>query len=225
MFSHHQENIKRRGLMFVLSAPSGTGKTTMAKRLLSIDQHIHLSISVTTRKPRPGELDGIDYYFVSHDEFKSMVANGDLLEYAEVFGNFYGTPRSKVEEYLNKGEDLLFDIEWQGHRQLVSSARQDVASVFILPPTKTELLNRLCLRNSDCSKTITTRMEHVNFELSHWHEYDYHIINRNLDESVEKLHAVLRAERLKKTRRTGLAGFVGELLREEINTLLEETKE
>jgi len=225
VFLHHQENIKRRGLMFVLSAPSGTGKTTMAKRLLSIDQHIHLSISVTTRKPRPGEVDGVDYYFVSHDEFKSMVANGDLLEYAEVFGNFYGTPRSKVEEYLNKGEDLLFDIEWQGHRQLVSSARQDVASVFILPPTKTELLNRLCLRNSDCSKTIATRMEHVNFELSHWHEYDYHIINRNLDESVEKLHAVLRAERLKKTRRTGLAGFVGELLREEINSLLEETKE
>lgn len=208
--------------MFVLSAPSGTGKTTMAKRLIEMDSHIHWSVSVTTRKPRPGEVDGLDYHFVSTEEFKSMVNNGELLEYAEVFGNFYGTPRSKVEEFLNKGEDLLFDIELQGHRQLVSSARQDVASVFILPPTKKELLNRLQLRKSDCITTINNRMEHVNFELSHWHEYDYHIINRNLDESVEKLYAVLRAERLKKTRRTGLANFVGELLREEINALLEE---
>lgn len=208
--------------MFVLSAPSGTGKTTMAKRLIEMDSHIHWSVSVTTRKPRPGEVDGLDYHFVSTEEFKSMVSNGELLEYAEVFGNFYGTPRSKVEEFLNKGEDLLFDIELQGHRQLVSSARQDVASVFILPPTKKELLNRLQLRRSDCITTINNRMEHVNFELSHWHEYDYHIINRNLDESVEKLYAVLRAERLKKTRRTGLANFVGELLREEINALLEE---
>jgi guanylate kinase len=208
--------------MFVLSAPSGTGKTTMAKRLIEMDSHIHWSVSVTTRKPRPGEVDGLDYHFVSTEEFKSMVSNGELLEYAEVFGNFYGTPRSKVEEFLNKGEDLLFDIELQGHRQLVSSARQDVASVFILPPTKKELLNRLQLRKSDCITTINNRMEHVNFELSHWHEYDYHIINRNLDESVEKLYAVLRAERLKKTRRTGLANFVGELLREEINALLEE---
>jgi guanylate kinase len=208
--------------MFVLSAPSGTGKTTMAKRLIEMDSHIHWSVSVTTRKPRPGEVDGVDYHFVSTEEFKSMVNNGELLEYAEVFGNFYGTPRSKVEEFLNKGEDLLFDIELQGHRQLVSSARQDVASVFILPPTKKELLNRLQLRRSDCITTINNRMEHVNFELSHWHEYDYHIINRNLDESVEKLYAVLRAERLKKTRRTGLANFVGELLREEINALLED---
>jgi guanylate kinase len=208
--------------MFVLSAPSGTGKTTMAKRLIEMDSHIHWSVSVTTRKPRPGEVDGLDYHFVSTEEFKSMVNNGELLEYAEVFGNFYGTPRSKVEEFLNKGEDLLFDIELQGHRQLVSSARQDVASVFILPPTKKELLNRLQLRRSDCITTINNRMEHVNFELSHWHEYDYHIINRNLDESVEKLYAVLRAERLKKTRRTGLANFVGELLREEINALLED---
>ena len=208
--------------MFVLSAPSGTGKTTMAKRLIEMDSHIHWSVSVTTRKPRPSEVDGLDYHFVSTEEFKSMVNNGELLEYAEVFGNFYGTPRSRVEEFLNKGEDLLFDIELQGHRQLVSSARQDVASVFILPPTKKELLNRLQLRRSDCITTINNRMEHVNFELSHWHEYDYHIINRNLDESVEKLYAVLRAERLKKTRRTGLANFVGDLLREEINAILED---
>ncbi len=206
--------------MFVLSAPSGTGKTTMARKLMEIDTHIHWSISVTTRNPRPGEINGVDYFFVSRDEFKKMVSNNELLEYAEVFGNFYGTPRFKVEEYLNRGEDVVFDIEWQGHRQLVSSAREDVASVFILPPMKRELVNRLQLRNTDCIETINKRMEHVNFELSHWHEYDYHIINRNLDESVEKLYAVLRAERLKKKRRIGLASFVGDLLREEINALL-----
>jgi guanylate kinase len=171
---------------------------------------------------RNGEKDGVDYHFVSQDEFKAMVANGEMLEYAEVFGNFYGTPRAQVEEFLNAGEDVIFDIEWQGHRQLVSSARDDVASVFILPPTKKELMNRLQLRNTDCLDTINKRMDHANFELSHWHEYDYHIINRNLDESVEKLYAVLRAERLKKKRRLGLACFVGDLLREELNEMLNE---
>ena len=206
--------------MFVLSAPSGTGKTTMARKLMEIDDHIHWSVSITTRQMRNGEKDGIDYHFVSHDEFKAMVTNGEMLEYAEVFGNFYGTPRAQVEEFLNAGEDVIFDIEWQGHRQLVSSAREDVASVFILPPTKKELMNRLQLRNTDCLDTINKRMDHANFELSHWHEYDYHIINRNLDESVEKLYAVLRAERLKKNRRLGLAAFVGDLLREELNEML-----
>ena len=208
--------------MFVLSAPSGTGKTTMARKLMEIDSHIHWSVSITTRTMRNGEKDGVDYHFVSQDEFKAMVANGEMLEYAEVFGNFYGTPRAQVEEFLNAGEDVIFDIEWQGHRQLVSSARDDVASVFILPPTKKELMNRLQLRNTDCLDTINKRMDHANFELSHWHEYDYHIINRNLDESVEKLYAVLRAERLKKKRRLGLACFVGDLLREELNEMLNE---
>ena len=208
--------------MFVLSAPSGTGKTTMARKLMEIDNHIHWSVSITTRPMRNGEKDGVDYHFVSQDEFKAMVANGEMLEYAEVFGNFYGTPRAQVEEFLNAGEDVIFDIEWQGHRQLVSSARDDVASVFILPPTKKELMNRLQLRNTDCLDTINKRMDHANFELSHWHEYDYHIINRNLDESVEKLYAVLRAERLKKKRRLGLACFVGDLLREELNEMLNE---
>lgn len=208
--------------MFVLSAPSGTGKTTMARKLMEIDNHIHWSVSITTRPMRNGEKDGVDYHFVSQDEFKAMVANGEMLEYAEVFGNFYGTPRAQVEEFLNAGEDVIFDIEWQGHRQLVSSAREDVASVFILPPTKKELMNRLQLRNTDCLDTINKRMDHANFELSHWHEYDYHIINRNLDESVEKLYAVLRAERLKKKRRLGLACFVGDLLREELNEMLNE---
>lgn len=215
-----QENIKRKGLMFVLSAPSGTGKTTMARKLMEVDNHIHWSLSITTRPMRNGEKDGIDYHFVSHEDFKSMVANGELLEYAEVFGNFYGTPLAQVEDFLNSGEDVIFDIEWQGHRQLVSSARDDVASVFILPPTKKELMNRLQLRNTDSLNTINKRMDHANFELSHWHEYDYHIINRNLDESVEKLYAILKAERLKKKRRLGLAGFVADLLREELNELL-----
>ena len=211
-----QENIKRRGLIFVISAPSGTGKTTIAKTLLSMDQHITFSISVTTRKPRPGEVDGLDYYFVSKEEFKSMVENDQLLEYAEVFGNFYGTPRAQVEIALSQGEDLLFDIEWQGHNQLVSSARDDLASVFILPPSKRELLSRLELRRSDSLETIRNRMDHVNFELSHWHKYDYHIINRNLDESVDKLYSILKAERLKKNRRIGLANFVGDLVKEEV---------
>jgi guanylate kinase len=219
-----QENIKRKGLMFVLSAPSGTGKTTMARKLMEIDSHIHWSLSITTRPMRNGEIDGIDYQFVSHETFRSMVANGELLEYAEVFGNFYGTPRAQVDEFLNSGEDVIFDIEWQGHRQLISSAREDMASVFILPPTKKELINRLQLRNTDCLNTINKRMDHANFELSHWHEYDYHIINRNLDESVEKLHAILKAERLKKKRRIGLAAFVGDLLREELNKLLIENE-
>ncbi len=215
-----QENIKRRGLMFVLSAPSGAGKTTMARKLMKVDQHVHWSVSITTRQMRPGEQDGVDYHFVSQDQFKAMVVYGEMLEYAEVFGNFYGTPRAQVEELLNSGEDVIFDIEWQGHRQLVSSDREDVASIFILPPTKKELINRLQLRNTDCLDTINKRMDHVNFELSHWHEYDYHIINRNLDESVEKLYAILRAERLKKKRRLGLANFVGDLLREELNEIL-----
>jgi guanylate kinase len=215
-------DIKRRGLMLVLSAPSGTGKTTMAKKLMKSDDHIHWSVSMTTRPVREGEVDGIDYHFVSIDQFKGMVTQGELLEYAEVFGNFYGTPKSAVESYLSSGEDVLFDIEWQGHRQLTSSARQDVTSVFILPPSKKELLQRLQIRNSDCSEVIQNRIEHVNGELSHWHEYDYHILNRDLDESVEKLHAILRAERLRKTRRTGLANFVGDLLREEIDATLNE---
>jgi guanylate kinase len=211
-----QENIKRRGLIFVISAPSGTGKTTIARSLMSIDNHISFSISVTTRTPRPGEIDGLDYHFVSKDTFKSMVESDQLLEYAEVFGNFYGTPRAQVETALSQGEDLLFDIEWQGHNQLMSSARDDLASIFILPPSKKELLNRLQLRNADSDETIQNRMDHVNFELSHWHKYDYHIINRNLDESVDKLYSILKAERLKKSRRIGLANFVGDLVREEV---------
>jgi len=215
-----QENIKRRGLIFVISAPSGTGKTTIARSLMSLDDHISFSISVTTRQPRPGEVDGLDYYFVSREEFKSMVESDQLLEYAEVFGNFYGTPKAQVENALSQGEDLLFDIEWQGHNQLASSARDDLASVFILPPSKKELFNRLQLRNSDSATTIQTRMNHVNFELSHWHKYDYHIINRHLDESVDKLYSILKAERLKKARRIGLANFVGELVREEVKELI-----
>lgn len=207
-------NIKRRGLMFIISAPSGTGKTTLAKMLLEEDQHITPSISCTTRSKRDKEKEGIDYYFLSKKNFKQMSKNGDFLEYAQIFDNFYGTPKAAVEERLNNGEDVLFDIDWQGHRQLISTARTDVTSIFLLPPSKQELLKRLEKRNQDNKGIIKYRMERANEEIMHWHEYDYVIINRDLEQSLHKLLAILRAERLRKERRLGLPEFVGNLIKE-----------
>jgi guanylate kinase len=208
--------IKRRGLMFILSAPSGTGKTTLANKLIEIDSHISFSISSTTRNKRSSEVDGKDYYFKDKSDFQNSIKNNDFLEYAEIFDHFYGTPKKQVLEKLDDGQDVLFDIDWQGHRQLCSTARKDVTSVFLLPPSMKELYNRLKSRDMDDEKIIEKRMERADEEISHWHEYDYIIINRDFEESIGKLLEILRAERLKKERRIGLNGFVGTLINEQL---------
>jgi len=210
------DNIKRRGLMLVLSAPSGAGKTTLSKLLLQNDYHLRSSISVTTRSKRPEEIDGKDYCFISIEEFKEMIANKEFMEYAEIFGNFYGTPKVTVEKVLEAGEDVVFDIDWQGHKKLVGTAREDVTSVFILPPSKYELYERLKSRHLNEEDMAKFRQERANDEISHWHEYDYVIINKDLDESLSKLLAILRAERLRKNRRIGLSSFVGGLLNQDV---------
>jgi guanylate kinase len=204
--------IDRRGLMFVLSSPSGAGKTTLAKLLLQNDKHIHSSISYTTRAPRDGEVDGVDYHFTNKETFQKMIDNSEFLEYAEVFGNFYGTPKSLVEEHLSKGEDVIFDIDWQGNRSLTDNARGDVVSVFILPPSKATLKERLVKRAQDTSETIELRMSKANSELQHWQEYDYIIVNKDLNRSFKKLLSILRAERLRKHRRIGVYHFVSNLM-------------
>ena len=210
------QNIKRRGLMLILSAPSGAGKTTLAKMLLEHDQHLHTSISVTTRQKREGEIEGKDYYFIDEEKFEQMVDKKEFIEHVTVHDNKYGTPRIFVEEYMEKGEDLLFEIDWQGGRKLTSMAREDVVSVFILPPSKADLVQRLQKRNKDSSSSISQRLTNADEEMAHWYEYDYTIINRDLEESFNKLSAILRAERLKKARRTGLPEFVNNLINEKL---------
>lgn len=200
--------------MLVLSGPSGTGKTTLAKGLLELDEHITTSVSVTTREKRPGEVEGQDYYFVDTEKFNQMIESGDFLEYAEVFGYLYGTPKKIVRERLDNGEDMLFDIEWQGHRQLVTTARTDLTSVFLLPPSKQALWERLQRRQHGLKDTPEVRIKYADDEMSHWHEYDYVIINKDIDDSLHKLHAILKAERLRKERRIGLPEFVGSILRQ-----------
>ena len=200
--------------MFILSAPSGTGKTTLANKIIENDKHISLSISCTTREKRKGEIDGKHYYFVNKEQFKKQVQNDSFLEYAEIFGQFYGTPKKQVLDKLEQGEDVLFDIDWQGHRQLSAIARLDVTSVFLLPPSKEELLRRLQLRNQDKPSVVQYRIERSDEEISHWHEYDYVIINKDMEHSMEKLLSILRAERLKKERRVGLNDFVSKLIHE-----------
>ena len=202
--------------MLVLSSPSGAGKTTLANLLINTDKHIHTSISYTTRLPRLGEVDGKDYYFVDKKTFHQMIDNEQFLEYAEVFGNLYGTPRKLVENYLTKGEDVIFDIDWQGHRSLKKLASADVVSVFILPPSKKELSERLIKRAQDASETIEFRLQKANSELVHWQEYDYTIVNKKLSQSLKKLLWILRAERLRKQRRRGVIDFVNQLIDETI---------
>ncbi len=206
------EKITRRGLMFIISAPSGAGKTTLTKLLCEADEHIFPSISVTTRSKRPNEKEDVDYIFRNEADFMQMIEKKELLEYAKVFDNYYGTPKSTVEKRLEKGEDVLFDIEWQGQRQLTNIARDDAVSIFMLPPSKEELLRRLEARSQDNHEVIKKRLEYVNTELSHWQEYDYVIINRQLDDSLNKLLSILKAERLKKARRLGLPAFVNNLM-------------
>lgn len=203
-----ETHIKRRGLMLVLSSPSGAGKTTISRRLLDSDDNLLLSISATTRPPRPGEAEGKDYFFVGHERFTAMIAGGELLEHAVVFGNNYGTPRAPVEAALERGRDVLFDIDWQGTQQLRETARDDLVSVFILPPSTAELERRLHARAQDSDSVVRGRMAKAADEMSHWPEYDYIIINDNLENSVAQVEAILTAERLRRERRVGLRAFV-----------------
>ncbi|WP_372917106.1 guanylate kinase [Sandarakinorhabdus sp.] len=201
--------------MFVLSSPSGAGKTTLSRALMTEDSGITLSVSATTRPPRPGEVDGVDYYFVSADQFQSMVAENALLEWATVFGNRYGTPRSPVEAALADGRDVLFDIDWQGTQQLQQTdAAYDLVRVFILPPDLRELERRLRSRNTDHPEVIAGRMARARDEISHWGEYDYILVNDDAETCLNEIRAILLAERLRRKRQLGLAGFVRGMLGE-----------
>lgn len=201
-------DLQRRGLMMVLSSPSGAGKTTLSRRLLESDPDLGLSVSVTTRAPRPGEVHGRDYFFVDQVEYNLMVNRDQLLEHAKVFGHYYGTPRGPVEQTLASGKDVLFDIDWQGTQQMAQKAREDLVSVFILPPSWHELERRLKGRAQDSAEVIAGRMAQASSEMSHWAEYDYVIINRDVDASVEAVRAILHSERLKRQRLVGLPDFV-----------------
>ena len=200
--------ISRRGLMLVLSSPSGAGKTTISRALLKRDRNLTMSVSVTTRMKRPGEVEGQDYFFMDPTEFNLMVNRGELLEYAKVFGHYYGTPKIPVEKALGSGRDVLFAIDWQGTQQLKASARADLVSVFILPPSTAELEKRLKTRAQDSAKVVAERMSKAADEMSHWAEYDYIIVNRDVSESVTRVEAILAAERMRRDRQVGLLEFV-----------------
>jgi len=205
-------DIARRGIMLVVSSPSGAGKTTLTRNLLEQEENVSLSISVTTRSRRPSEIDGVHYHFVSQRRFEAMRDSDDLLEWAEVHGNLYGTPREPVEKSLSVGRDVLFDIDWQGTQQLCQKMRNDVVSVFVLPPSATELKSRLERRAEDTDATIAQRLRSAAEEIPHWTEYDYVLVNRDLDKSFSRLRAILTAERLKRVHRRDLNAFVVKLL-------------
>jgi guanylate kinase len=202
----------RRGLCLILSSPSGAGKTTLARLLLAEDTQLVHSISVTTRGPRPQETDGVDYHFVSRDSFESLRKEGALLEWAEVFGNLYGTPAEPVRHMLAEGHDVVFDVDWQGAASIASSLPGDAVRVFILPPSAEELARRIYARASDTKSVIEARLRAAAVEISHWAEYDYVLINHDIGESLAALRAILQAERLKRHRQSGLAGFVSTLI-------------
>src|SRR3954462_15457743 len=205
---------ERRGLMFVLSSPSGAGKTTLSRLLIDRMPGLKMSVSATTRPMRPGESDGSDYLFVDKARFEAMVDRHELLEWATVFENRYGTPRAPVEAALAAGRDVLFDIDWQGTQQLREKARADVVSVFILPPSATDLEKRLNSRAQDSQEVIRGRMSRATHELSHWAEYDYIVVNHSVDDAFAEVQSILKAERLKRERRTGLTEFVRKLQRQ-----------
>ncbi len=207
-----ENSLTRRGFMFILSSPSGAGKTTLSRLLMQNDENLVMSTSYTTRPKRAQEENGKDYFFVEKEAFDHKVANNYFFEHAEVFGNFYGTPRAFVENAIDTGKDVLFDIDWQGTRRLTSSAREDTVSVFILPPSMKELERRLRSRAQDPDDIILKRMERASDEISHWDEYDYVIINDNIDASLQKILYILMAERLKRSRQHGLTEFVDQLL-------------
>jgi guanylate kinase len=204
--------IKRRGMMLVLSSPSGAGKTTLAKRLLETDRNFTMSVSVTTRAKRPAEVDGQDYHFISPATFAEKVKRDELLEHATVFGNSYGTPRAAVQQALAQGRDILFDIDWQGTQQLKEKARDDVVSIFILPPSRAELERRLLSRAQDTPDIVRQRMAKANDELSHWAEYDYVILNDDVRRAEARIADIVEAERHKRVRQTGLSEFVRTLM-------------
>ncbi|BBK31703.1 guanylate kinase [Stella humosa] len=206
-----EPNIPRRGMMLVLSSPSGAGKTSISRRVLAEEPELKMSVSMTTRTRRAGEAEGIDYYFVDLTTFNLMVNRREFLEYAKVFDNYYGTPRSTVEKELAGGRDVLFDIDWQGTQTLAQAARDDLVSIFILPPSTAELERRLRTRARDSLDEVARRMGRAADEMSHWPEYDYVIVNRDLEESVARVRAILVAERLRRQRQPGLAEFVKRL--------------
>ena len=207
-------HIQRRGVMLVLSSPSGAGKSTIARKILEDDNNITMSVSCTTRPKRPGEVTGKDYYFVDTTEFNLMVNRGEFLEHAKVFDNYYGTPKKPVMDALAAGRDVLFDIDWQGTQQLAVSAGDDLVRVFVLPPSIEELENRLKKRAQDSEETVKKRMEKAESEISHWAEYDYVLINDDLEATYKKLREILNAERLRRRRKPGLSEFVRGLKRD-----------
>lgn len=198
----------RRGLLLILSSPSGAGKSTLSRKLMAWDQDLSFSVSATTRSPRTGEVDGREYYFKTRAAFQAMVKDGQMLEHAEVFGNFYGSPRGPVEDAMTQGRDTLFDIDWQGGQQIKQAMRGDVVSIFILPPSIAELESRLRGRAQDSEQVIAQRMAKSQAEISHWMEYDYVIVNRDLDTAFGELVTILQAERLRRDRQPHLADFV-----------------
>ena len=204
---------RRRGLVLVLSSPSGAGKTTITRRLLDMDPDLRISVSATTRPKRPGEVEGVHYFFVDKPQFERMIAAGELLEYAEVFGNLYGTPKAPGDAMLGQGLDVVADVDWQGTQQLRQSFRDDMVSIFVLPPSIDELERRLRSRAQDGEEVVQSRMALADSEISHWPEYDYVIVNDDLDETLETVSAILKVERLKRPRRLGLTDFVRDLRR------------
>ena len=204
--------IARRGIMLVVSSPSGAGKTTLTRNLLEQEENVSLSISVTTRARRASEIEGSHYHFISRRRFESMRDSDELLEWAEVHGNYYGTPREPVDKALSAGRDMLFDIDWQGTQQLYAKMRADVVSVFVLPPSAEELKHRLERRAEDSGDVIMRRLRNAAEEIPHWNEYDYVLVNRDLDKSFARLRSILTAERLKRVQKPGIETFVAKLL-------------
>ena len=207
------DTLHRRGLMFILSSPSGAGKTTVARRLLAADNEIALSVSFTTRPIRPGEVEGRDYYFVDRPEFERMVEENEFLEWAEVFGHLYGTPKAHIKAGLKAGQDFLFDIDWQGTQQLYQRMEVDVVRVFLLPPSIAELQRRLSSRGTDSAEVVADRMARARSEISHWDGYDFVVINDAIDACFAKVRGILESERMRRARQTGIVDFVRDLMR------------
>lgn len=205
--------LARRGLMFILSSPSGAGKTTIARTLLAEQDNLRMSVSVTTRPMRPGEIEGRDYCFTDLERFHALVEADAFLEWAEVFGNCYGTPRAEIGQALERGQDFLFDVDWQGAQQLTQRAGSDVVSVFLLPPSIDELEARLRSRGTDSEEVIAGRMDRARAEISHWDGYDYVVVNEDIEQCIARVRTILEAERLRRARQTGLVDFVRELSR------------